>query len=519
MKKKNLLFVITPLLLLGCSKEVMQSPQLKVNATQNLHSNSVGNVYYLDPAGSDSNNGLSTLTPWKTLAKVNGTTFNPGDEILLKSGGVWSGTLSPKGSGSSGSPIVIDMYGTGNKPVINGPGTNNSCGFLLDNQSYWEIHNLEVTNTQAIGGTNGLKGMNVRGGSTTAINHIYIQNCYVHDVNSVQYGTGGNTYYGTIYGAIIYQGYINDVLVSDCHIANSSVCGLKNNGAAGTAATNVVFQKDTVENIYGNGIVMCNVQGGLIKSNVIHNACMSQDVNVWFAACWTFNSTQSTISYNEVYGLTGGYTDGEAFDADSNTNGDIFEYNYSHDNSRGFMELMPTSQNIIVRYNVSVNDCTNTTGTTSKLYNYRSTSTNNQIYNNTFYLTNNIAHIFYNDGTAQFNAAFNNNIIYTTATVGAFSKNNGTSTSSIFNNNCFYPASITSVYGPPAGTISGTINSDPSFVNPGAHATGLNSATGYQLNSGSPCYNAGVVISANRGIDYSGHTLPVGNPDIGAFQH
>ncbi len=75
-------------------------------------------------AGNDSNNGTSTSTPWQTLTKVNATTFAPGDSILFKAGASWTGSLNPKGSGNSGNPIVINSYGAGAKPVIDGNGVN-----------------------------------------------------------------------------------------------------------------------------------------------------------------------------------------------------------------------------------------------------------------------------------------------------------------------------------------------------------------------------------------------------------
>ncbi|MGO4371740.1 hypothetical protein AB4Z21_13295, partial [Paenibacillus sp. MCAF20] len=66
----------------------------------------LGSTYYVDSvAGSDTNDGLSSSQPWQSLAKVNATTFSPGDRILMKSGSTWSGQLAPKGSGTSGNPI------------------------------------------------------------------------------------------------------------------------------------------------------------------------------------------------------------------------------------------------------------------------------------------------------------------------------------------------------------------------------------------------------------------------------
>ena len=77
-------------------------------------------VYYVSTAGSDSNTGTSTDKPWKTLSKVNSFSFKPGDQILFKRGEQWSGTITVKQAGASGSPITYGAYGTGAKPKIYG---------------------------------------------------------------------------------------------------------------------------------------------------------------------------------------------------------------------------------------------------------------------------------------------------------------------------------------------------------------------------------------------------------------
>ncbi|MES2277196.1 MAG: DNRLRE domain-containing protein [Bacteroidota bacterium] len=503
---RNALILIA-LLLIGCSKDVIKSTTTDLTASngKSLKTLTTGNVYYVDPAGNDASDGLSTGTAWKTLAKVDSTTFSPGDQLLFKCGSSWAGRLQPKGSGISGSPIVIDMYGSGSKPLINGNGTNGATGLTLSNQSYWEVNNLEITNTQTVGGTSVLRGIAINSSGSGAVNHVYIQNCYVHDVNAV--GVGG-TNYSKASGGIIYSGYFNDVLVKNCHVANCAVEGIRNTASA-TLSTNIIFQNNLVENVYGDGIVMSNVASGCVMSyNTVHNACTTNAAN--FAGIWTYNSTGTVVSHNEVYGLTGGNIDGQAFDADLTTNGDTFEYNYSHDNARGFMLFMPSSTNIVVRYNVSVNDCTGGT----KFFNYLSTNTTNKIYNNTFYLGNNITQIF----QTGFNSMFNNNIIYATGTVTKFCSAT-VSSSSTFKNNCFYPSTIISTNGP-AGTVSGNIFTDPQFATTGAHGTGMSAATAYIPNSNSPCYNTGIFINYDGGVDYSHNYLPAGlNPDMGAFQH
>jgi len=74
--------------------------------------------YYVSNSGADGNSGTSVSTPWKTLAKVNGTTFAAGDTIYLQRGGVWNEQLIPSSSGSAGNPISFDAYGTGPAPIL-----------------------------------------------------------------------------------------------------------------------------------------------------------------------------------------------------------------------------------------------------------------------------------------------------------------------------------------------------------------------------------------------------------------
>jgi parallel beta-helix repeat protein len=76
--------------------------------------------YYVDATGgSDANSGLSPSAAWKTIDKVNASTFAPGDSILFKRGEVFRGSLVPA-SGSPSGYITYSAYGTGNKPKLLG---------------------------------------------------------------------------------------------------------------------------------------------------------------------------------------------------------------------------------------------------------------------------------------------------------------------------------------------------------------------------------------------------------------
>ena len=51
-------------------------------------------TYYLDSTrGNDSGLGTTESAPWKSLAKISTTNFQPGDRILLHAGCVWNEQL------------------------------------------------------------------------------------------------------------------------------------------------------------------------------------------------------------------------------------------------------------------------------------------------------------------------------------------------------------------------------------------------------------------------------------------
>jgi len=78
-------------------------------------------TYYVDAInGSDANVGTSEALAWKTISKVNKSSFNPGERILLKRGLVWRERLNIPSGGQAGNPIVFDAYGSGMKPKLLG---------------------------------------------------------------------------------------------------------------------------------------------------------------------------------------------------------------------------------------------------------------------------------------------------------------------------------------------------------------------------------------------------------------
>ena len=76
-------------------------------------------IYYVDATnGSDSNSGHDANQAWKSLDKVNSTSFAPGSLVLFERGETWHDSLLASTSGTSNKPIIYGAYGTGANPVI-----------------------------------------------------------------------------------------------------------------------------------------------------------------------------------------------------------------------------------------------------------------------------------------------------------------------------------------------------------------------------------------------------------------
>jgi hypothetical protein len=77
-------------------------------------------IFYVSPNGNDANDGRSEARPWRTVEKVNATTFTPGDQILFARGGEWRESLKASSSGAPGKSIFYAAYGKGEKPKFSG---------------------------------------------------------------------------------------------------------------------------------------------------------------------------------------------------------------------------------------------------------------------------------------------------------------------------------------------------------------------------------------------------------------
>jgi hypothetical protein len=375
-------------------------------------------------------NGTGTQSsPWNTLASVNVPTFNPGDQILLKRGTTCNGMLAPRGSGSASSPIVIDAYGTGTQPVIDG-GTNQAAVQLF-NQQGWEINNLEV-----VGGN--LYGVFVGGNTTNATwTHFRLTNLNVHGAHyttSNEHDSGEVVLQTSAIGETLNDVVIDGVTAHDSQISEgifiSAGGGWPSSSGPARLGNNVTIQNSTVHDVYGDGILLESVSNGLLQNDVVHNSglcphnpgCISTPVGLWELYCHT-----CTVQNNESYAnQSWSPWDGGDYDIDVWNNNNLVQYNYGHD-SAGYCVSVFSANSVVgtdnvIRYNVCSNN--------SQLVNspdpgeifmntWNGGSLNGvQIYNNTFYWNPatpgpafNTVFASYSGTDAKF---FKNNIIYST---------------------------------------------------------------------------------------------------------
>ncbi|MEK5435271.1 MULTISPECIES: S-layer homology domain-containing protein [Paenibacillus] len=482
-------------------------------------------TYYIDPFnGNDLNTGTNADAAWQTLEKVNSVVFQPGTKLLFKAGGYWKGQLKPQGSGSDGNPIIIDRYGTGNKPIIDGDGIIDEGVVHLFNQEYWEINNLEIINDAPEAASRYgiyIQIDNEDSENPLTADHIYVKDCYVHNVkgdNRSPHTGVGIFYYVTSADTSTF----NDILIENNTVKTVDRSGIILRSPDGTFSTNVVIRSNFVEDIGGDGIVAKTSKAPLVEYNIAKDtSARANNANV---AIWTWYTEDATVQYNEAYGTKRlpNNLDAHGFDSDFNNRRNIFQYNYSHDNGGGFMLIINATEggyndSTIVRYNISQND-------KAKVIELLGDNTNAQIYNNTIYLdslSNALMVRVSNYFGIPKSASFYNNIFYN---LGSGSYEFPKVENFLFDTNIFYGMS------PPVSTeeaditVINSVYGDPKLVNPGSGGMNIdfgdpNRLSGYKLQLDSSAINAGLVIENNGGIDFWGNSLYNGQPDIGAFEY
>jgi hypothetical protein len=469
-------------------------------------------TFHVDSAaGDDSAPGTSPAQAWRSLERVNAQVFQPGDQLRFKSGGRWTGQLRPQGSGklveSRPVPIVVDRYGEGPLPRIDGEGRVLDT-LLLRNVEFWEVRDLEITNQ----GTNRAPwrtGVRIVSDGFGELRHIHLRGLFVHDVNGdlrkEQEGCG--IFFESRGGN---RSHFADLRIEDCHLLRTDRNGICQRGGGRTRSTGVVIRGNLLEDIGGDGIKPWGSDAPLVERNTVRGGRMRCED--YAAGIWPFDCDDALIQFNEVSGMKG-TKDGQGFDSDYRCRRSVFQYNYSHDNEGGFFLICAPgnsfNEDTIIRYNISQNDGVNS----ARVFHFGGGASRTRIYHNTIFIGTNqdlplVLATEWNGGWAD-DTRFENNLIYV---AGRVSFQLGAARGMVFTNNLLFGA-----HGALPDGLNATTNRPP-LARPGSGGAGFESMAGYRLTERPP-WMLGHPIPANGGRDFFGTATPTNAPaSIGAVE-
>ncbi len=380
-----------------------------------LPARTFGVTYYVSALGNDTNSGLSLVTPWATIAKVNATMLHAGDSVLFRGGDTFVGNLVIAAAGTPLEPIIVGSYGTG-RAIING---ESGTGIMVYDVGGVAVENIiAFSPDRLLNKGSGIEFYNDLAGDKKL---AYVR---VYNVVANGFGTNGIAVIGNASDGS-QSGYTN-VLINQAVVSNNALTGILvfsfHNPTTTFAHSNVQIINSVAHdntgipgynNHSGDGIFIEDVNGGSIKYSLAYNNGTLDDYpGGGMVGIWAAISNNVTIQYCESH-HNHGAIDGDGFDLDGGTTNSVLEYNYSHDNDgHGYLVFdyagapLTTGHNT-VRYNISQNDGVKANQASINVGGVMTGPT--EIYNNTLYNSSVGAVVFQNEGSSDVH--FRNNIL------------------------------------------------------------------------------------------------------------
>lgn len=206
--------------------------------------------------------GSAQPCPWKTLTKVNATTFTAGDSIFFKKAETFTGNIVVGQSGTSGNPITFGSYGTGANPIINA--TGNSYGVdIRTSKSYITVQNIDVQHSTNDG------FLIYSGASNINVSYVNVSSAGRYGLNISQ-GTISNVNIDHVNVSSTNHGFLIGGIISNLNISNTNVLS---SGADGFNVnfgdiTNLTISTTTVSSAV-NGFIVNDNTGVTSLSNLI----------------------------------------------------------------------------------------------------------------------------------------------------------------------------------------------------------------------------------------------------------
>lgn len=336
-------------------------------------------TFYIDAeSGNDEQSGTDPDKAWKTLTRLTQANLQPGDQVLLKRGSHFPGTLELREvRGSQENPITISTYGEGADPAfIEGKGQLNAL--LIENCSHLAISQLDLTASKSISDVAVTTqpsmrcGVLVKATSTDDMEGIQLTQLYIHDLFFEHAGftrpkgevrsANGTQNYGwgiRVINESKGEAVIQNIAVDSCRIENVGHTGIKltSTKKGGFGIQDFRISGNQVLRTGGPGIQMSRVKNGHIHGNTVDHSGSTDDSRKWGrgSGLWTWASDQVLIEHNR-FTHANGPGDSAGAHIDFNCSNIVLQYNFSMNNAGGFCEILGNNYNCAYRYNISVND-------------------------------------------------------------------------------------------------------------------------------------------------------------------
>lgn len=478
-------------------------------------------TYHVDSqAGDDGRDGTTEATAWKTLDKANTQVLQPGDRLLLRRGGSWTGTLRPQGSGTAENRVVVGAYGEGPRPRIHAGGAEDVV--VLHNLSFVTLEGLEITNP-AENIERRARGVYILADQPGVHEGIIVRDNEIHhiDGNVIQAARGMN---GAVFtNSVGNEAKLKNLLVEDNHIRDITVRGFSGNQGATnwerleTMHQGLVIRRNRIENTGCDAIRVVCWRDVLVEHNIIDRAGANTRgyEAAWIAAAFPQQSVDTVWQFNEISRTaptvpTGpGDLDSQPFDIDHHCGGThVFQYNYTRDNAGGFFLFMGDIVDrgkpspfvkAIIRYNVSQNDGAGV-NRLFEVHGFKGKRFAIEVYHNTFYYGSGTMGLQLKGDTPGL--AMWNNIFH--APAGHYPVGDVD-----YSHNLYFDHA-----GPASDGFA--IRADPKLAHPGGGSEGRATAAAYQVTPGSAAIGTGLTLADPGSADFWGNNLPQGPPTVGA---
>jgi len=481
------------------------------------------NYYFSSSSGDDTNIG-SEAFPFQTISKLNGLVLAPGDKVLFKRGDTFVGQIIVSYSGVEGAPIIYDSYGTGDLPVLSASDGSNGVAdptstIRIIGKQYLEFHNLQIENERfdSTGADDDksfgiyIQSFKSLPGSgdfedATLFKHYRFSNLRLQNIYSVS--TAGIPFDQLRSTGIYFlDAFTNDVIIEDCYFTDIERVGVW----IRKYVSDVIIRNNQFIDLGGSGTIISSSKRILYEKNLMRFSGSNSDSRMIGrgSGMWVFGSDDLVAQYN-ISQHARGDGDSSGMHVDYGNTNILYQYNYSEDSAGGFCETLGNNNNVIWRYNISVNDGTIDKGGKNRLLWVSDfafvpeKSQNVYIYNNTIYQGTDYKNVV-GDSEISLKAAslnFINNIIYLepTAKLGEKAYLFDVDTPN-FSKNLMYGGTIKTDF---KNLDASKIEQDPMFYDKGRRHF-----SGYKLITSSPAIGAA--------LNFAEPTFPLAG--VGIFQN